>query len=87
MLIRLLEEPRKSNIGQLPKGTPHQWSRFLTPEELVLILERTSISVQEMAEKRGKSSTSLITANSSSIQLQGGGVLKAGKATHRNDRE
>ncbi|XP_050382434.1 ubiquinone biosynthesis O-methyltransferase, mitochondrial [Argentina anserina] len=32
----------------LPKGT-HQWSSFLTPEELVLILERASISVQEMA--------------------------------------
>ncbi|XP_068663921.1 ubiquinone biosynthesis O-methyltransferase, mitochondrial-like [Aristolochia californica] len=32
----------------LPKGT-HQWSRFLTPEELVLILQRASISVQEMA--------------------------------------
>ncbi|CAL2248671.1 unnamed protein product [Prunus armeniaca] len=32
----------------LPKGT-HQWSSFLTPEELALILERTSISVQEMA--------------------------------------
>ncbi|KAL3651319.1 Hexaprenyldihydroxybenzoate methyltransferase, mitochondrial [Castilleja foliolosa] len=32
----------------LPRGT-HQWSSFLTPEELVLILERASISVQEMA--------------------------------------
>ncbi|KAL7000631.1 Hexaprenyldihydroxybenzoate methyltransferase, mitochondrial [Sarracenia purpurea var. burkii] len=32
----------------LPKGT-HQWSSFLTPEELVLILQRASISVQEMA--------------------------------------
>ncbi|PIA25953.1 hypothetical protein AQUCO_10200015v1 [Aquilegia coerulea] len=32
----------------LPKGT-HQWSSFLTPEELVLILNRASISVQEMA--------------------------------------
>ncbi|KAJ4980532.1 hypothetical protein NE237_031369 [Protea cynaroides] len=32
----------------LPKGT-HQWSSFLTPEELVLILERASISVQEIA--------------------------------------
>ncbi|XP_009350009.2 ubiquinone biosynthesis O-methyltransferase, mitochondrial [Pyrus x bretschneideri] len=32
----------------LPKGT-HQWSSFLTPEELALILERASISVQEMA--------------------------------------
>ncbi|RAL38310.1 hypothetical protein DM860_002288 [Cuscuta australis] len=31
----------------LPKGT-HQWSSFLTPEELVLILQRCSISVQEM---------------------------------------
>ncbi|WMV39468.1 hypothetical protein MTR67_032853 [Solanum verrucosum] len=27
----------------LPKGT-HQWSSFLTPEELVLILQRASIS-------------------------------------------
>ncbi|XP_058219382.1 ubiquinone biosynthesis O-methyltransferase, mitochondrial isoform X2 [Rhododendron vialii] len=32
----------------LPKGT-HQWSSFLTPEELTLILQRASISVQEMA--------------------------------------
>ncbi|KAB2610904.1 citrate synthase [Pyrus ussuriensis x Pyrus communis] len=32
----------------LPKGT-HQWSSFLTPEELALILELASISVQEMA--------------------------------------
>ncbi|KAK9284922.1 hypothetical protein L1049_024103 [Liquidambar formosana] len=32
----------------LPKGT-HQWSSFLTPEELVLILQRASINVQEMA--------------------------------------
>ncbi|XP_031097288.1 ubiquinone biosynthesis O-methyltransferase, mitochondrial [Ipomoea triloba] len=32
----------------LPIGT-HQWSSFLTPEELVLILQRCSISVQEMA--------------------------------------
>ncbi|XP_041005664.1 ubiquinone biosynthesis O-methyltransferase, mitochondrial [Juglans microcarpa x Juglans regia] len=32
----------------LPKGT-HQWSSFLTPEELVLILERANITVKEMA--------------------------------------
>ncbi|KAI3457091.1 hypothetical protein Pfo_013754 [Paulownia fortunei] len=32
----------------LPMGT-HQWSSFLTPEELVLILQRASVSVQEMA--------------------------------------
>ncbi|KAI3778582.1 hypothetical protein L2E82_07961 [Cichorium intybus] len=32
----------------LPKGT-HQWSSFLTPEELVLTLQRASISVEEMA--------------------------------------
>ncbi|XP_021729873.1 ubiquinone biosynthesis O-methyltransferase, mitochondrial-like [Chenopodium quinoa] len=32
----------------LPKGT-HEWSKFLTPEELVLILKRTSVTVQEMA--------------------------------------
>ncbi|XP_057792279.1 ubiquinone biosynthesis O-methyltransferase, mitochondrial isoform X2 [Salvia miltiorrhiza] len=32
----------------LPAGT-HDWSSFLTPEELVLILQRASISVQEMA--------------------------------------
>ncbi|CAI9089096.1 OLC1v1023602C1 [Oldenlandia corymbosa var. corymbosa] len=32
----------------LPKGT-HDWSSFLTPEELVLILQRASISVQEIA--------------------------------------
>ncbi|KAJ0964849.1 hypothetical protein J5N97_025987 [Dioscorea zingiberensis] len=32
----------------LPKGT-HQWSSFLTPAELVLILQRSSISVKEMA--------------------------------------
>ncbi|XP_038985139.1 ubiquinone biosynthesis O-methyltransferase, mitochondrial isoform X5 [Phoenix dactylifera] len=35
-------------LNWLPKGT-HQWSRFLTSEELVLILQRASISVQEMA--------------------------------------
>ncbi|XP_030550622.2 ubiquinone biosynthesis O-methyltransferase, mitochondrial-like isoform X1 [Rhodamnia argentea] len=32
----------------LPKGT-HQWLSFLTPEELVLILQRSSICVKEMA--------------------------------------
>ncbi|KAK1264945.1 hypothetical protein QJS04_geneDACA010465 [Acorus gramineus] len=32
----------------LPKGT-HQWSSFFTPEELVLILQRASVSVREMA--------------------------------------
>ncbi|KAF7815766.1 ubiquinone biosynthesis O-methyltransferase, mitochondrial [Senna tora] len=32
----------------LPKGT-HQWSSFLTPEELVLILQRANINVKEMA--------------------------------------
>ncbi|XP_057506167.1 ubiquinone biosynthesis O-methyltransferase, mitochondrial-like [Actinidia eriantha] len=32
----------------LPKGT-HQWSSFLTPEELVLVLQRASITAQEMA--------------------------------------
>lgn len=32
----------------LPKGT-HQWSSFLTPEELVLILQRASIDIKEMA--------------------------------------
>ncbi|KAG8634576.1 hypothetical protein MANES_17G059600v8 [Manihot esculenta] len=32
----------------LPKGT-HQWSSFLTPEELVLILQRAFINVKEMA--------------------------------------
>uniref|UniRef100_A0A0E0PTM7 Coenzyme Q3, methyltransferase n=1 Tax=Oryza rufipogon TaxID=4529 RepID=A0A0E0PTM7_ORYRU len=35
-------------LNWLPKGT-HQWSKLVTPEELVLILERASISVQEMA--------------------------------------
>ncbi|CAA6665686.1 unnamed protein product [Spirodela intermedia] len=35
-------------LGWLPKGT-HQWSSFVTPEELVLIMQRASISVQEMA--------------------------------------
>ncbi|KAF2302979.1 hypothetical protein GH714_012227 [Hevea brasiliensis] len=32
----------------LPKGT-HQWSSFVTPEELELMLRRASINVQEMA--------------------------------------
>ncbi|XP_065878246.1 ubiquinone biosynthesis O-methyltransferase, mitochondrial isoform X1 [Euphorbia lathyris] len=32
----------------LPKGT-HEWSSFITPEELVLILKRASIDVKEMA--------------------------------------
>ncbi|CAA3003823.1 ubiquinone biosynthesis O-methyltransferase, mitochondrial [Olea europaea subsp. europaea] len=32
----------------LPRGT-HEWSSFLTPEELVLILQRALISVKEMA--------------------------------------
>ncbi|KAK4398172.1 Ubiquinone biosynthesis O-methyltransferase, mitochondrial [Sesamum angolense] len=35
-------------LSELPMGT-HEWSSFLTPEELVLILDRASISVQEMA--------------------------------------
>lgn len=32
------------NLLQLPKGT-HQWSSFLTPEELTMILQRASIDV------------------------------------------
>ncbi|WJX59415.1 Hexaprenyldihydroxybenzoate methyltransferase, mitochondrial [Trifolium repens] len=32
----------------LPMGT-HEWSKFLTPEELVLILQRAGINVEEMA--------------------------------------
>ncbi|XP_010414201.1 PREDICTED: ubiquinone biosynthesis O-methyltransferase, mitochondrial-like [Camelina sativa] len=32
----------------LPKGT-HQWSSFLTPEEVTMILQRASIDVKEMA--------------------------------------
>ncbi|KAE9606337.1 hypothetical protein Lal_00013562 [Lupinus albus] len=35
-------------LGWLPKGT-HQWSTFLTPMELVLILQRAGINVEEMA--------------------------------------
>lgn len=42
--ISLVVWPTLRCILQLPKGT-HQWSRFLTPEELVLILQRASISV------------------------------------------
>ncbi|KAL2245630.1 UNVERIFIED_CONTAM: Ubiquinone biosynthesis O-methyltransferase, mitochondrial [Sesamum indicum] len=48
---KLVEEQRKFDAVialELPMGT-HQWSSFLTPEELVLILDRASISVQEMA--------------------------------------
>ncbi|CAN8247546.1 unnamed protein product [Cochlearia groenlandica] len=32
----------------LPKGT-HQWSSFLTPEQVTMILERASVDVKEMA--------------------------------------
>lgn len=32
----------------LPKGT-HEWAKFVTPEELVLILKQASVTVQEMA--------------------------------------
>ncbi|XP_054817325.1 ubiquinone biosynthesis O-methyltransferase, mitochondrial [Prosopis cineraria] len=35
-------------LGWLPKGT-HQWSCFLTPEELALILQRANVNVKEMA--------------------------------------
>ncbi|CAL0317491.1 unnamed protein product [Lupinus luteus] len=35
-------------LGWLPKGT-HQWNTFLTPMELVLILQRAGINVEEMA--------------------------------------
>nr|CAD1842197.1 unnamed protein product [Ananas comosus var. bracteatus] len=35
-------------LNWLPKGT-HEWSKFLTPEELVMILRRASFSVEEMA--------------------------------------
>jgi len=34
---------------QLPRGT-HQWSSFLTPEELVLILQRAGINVRTLNE-------------------------------------
>ncbi|XP_048141796.1 ubiquinone biosynthesis O-methyltransferase, mitochondrial-like isoform X3 [Rhodamnia argentea] len=48
---KLVEEQRKFDAVislELPKGT-HQWSSFLIPEELVLILQRSSICVKEMA--------------------------------------
>uniref|UniRef100_A0A7C9ECC5 Ubiquinone biosynthesis O-methyltransferase, mitochondrial n=1 Tax=Opuntia streptacantha TaxID=393608 RepID=A0A7C9ECC5_OPUST len=32
----------------LPRGT-HEWSKFVTPEELALLLKRASVTVQEMA--------------------------------------
>nr|AWA45012.1 Ubiquinone biosynthesis O-methyltransferase, mitochondrial [Saccharum officinarum] len=32
----------------LPRGT-HEWSKLVTPEELVLMLQRASVSVEEMA--------------------------------------
>ncbi|MQL88827.1 hypothetical protein Taro_021399 [Colocasia esculenta] len=35
-------------LNWLPRGT-HQWTSLITPEELVLMLQRASISVQEMA--------------------------------------
>ncbi|XP_062228071.1 ubiquinone biosynthesis O-methyltransferase, mitochondrial-like [Phragmites australis] len=35
-------------LNWLPKGT-HEWSKLVTPEELVLMLQKASISVQEMA--------------------------------------
>ncbi|OIW02859.1 hypothetical protein TanjilG_29635 [Lupinus angustifolius] len=35
-------------LGWLPKGT-HQWTTFLTPMELVLILQQAGINVEEMA--------------------------------------
>ncbi|XP_078169734.1 coenzyme Q 3 isoform X1 [Carex rostrata] len=35
-------------LNWLPKGT-HEWSKFVTPDELALILQRASVSVQEMA--------------------------------------
>uniref|UniRef100_A0A7C9E4X4 Ubiquinone biosynthesis O-methyltransferase, mitochondrial n=2 Tax=Opuntia streptacantha TaxID=393608 RepID=A0A7C9E4X4_OPUST len=35
-------------LNWLPKGT-HEWTKFLTPEELVLILQRASVTVEEMA--------------------------------------
>ncbi|WZZ50073.1 hypothetical protein YC2023_050180 [Brassica napus] len=34
----------------LPKGT-HQWSSFLTPEELTMILQRTSLDLTETIQK------------------------------------
>ncbi|KAG6749581.1 hypothetical protein POTOM_046633 [Populus tomentosa] len=43
--VKVLVFPK---LLELPKGT-HQWSSFLTPEELVLILQRASINVKEMA--------------------------------------
>ncbi|XP_030926717.1 ubiquinone biosynthesis O-methyltransferase, mitochondrial-like isoform X2 [Quercus lobata] len=48
---KLVEEDRKFDAVialELPKGT-HEWSSFLTPEELVLILQRANITVREMA--------------------------------------
>ncbi|XP_050242558.1 ubiquinone biosynthesis O-methyltransferase, mitochondrial-like isoform X3 [Quercus robur] len=48
---KLVEEDRKFDAVialELPEGT-HEWSSFLTPEELVLILQRANITVREMA--------------------------------------
>ncbi|KAL2633681.1 hypothetical protein R1flu_005160 [Riccia fluitans] len=35
-------------LGWLPKGT-HDWSKFMTPEELALLMNRASLSMEEMA--------------------------------------
>ncbi|XP_062233595.1 ubiquinone biosynthesis O-methyltransferase, mitochondrial-like [Phragmites australis] len=35
-------------LNWLPKGT-HEWSKLVTPEELALMLQKASVSVQEMA--------------------------------------
>ncbi|CAN1288091.1 Ubiquinone biosynthesis O-methyltransferase, mitochondrial [Linum perenne] len=48
---KLVEEGRQFDAVmalELPRGT-HQWSSFLTPEELAMILKRSSIDVEEMA--------------------------------------
>ncbi|XP_002978582.2 ubiquinone biosynthesis O-methyltransferase, mitochondrial isoform X2 [Selaginella moellendorffii] len=34
-------------LGWLPKGT-HDWSKFLTPEEVALLMERASLTLEEM---------------------------------------
>lgn len=44
--------------AQLPKGT-HEWSSFLTPEELTMILQRTSVDVSQLPPKDCSSVLSL----------------------------
>ncbi|AQK93451.1 Ubiquinone biosynthesis O-methyltransferase mitochondrial [Zea mays] len=70
----------------LPRGT-HEWSKLVTPEELVLMLQKASVSVEEMAGfVYNPLSGEWSLSDDISVNYIAFGVKK-GEASSTNDRE